>query len=365
MALKRWNGTSWEVYVEGATTSVAHSGFHDSGQTDEILGRLVFNTQSGNYTVASTDAGVFRCISVNSSSAATVTLPAYSTVPFAPGTVVNILQSGAGKVTVSGVPGVTLNAPIGATTAGQGGIIVLTNLSANVWAVNGNDSGVAVPNLVGLTTAAADAALTAGRLTKGTATSSYTSNSALNLKVTSQSTDAGSFVVINTPISYAYTTYLATPSTPNLTYYGSQGVFKISNYNSAYLYAVTAGTISGDTVTLPGATSEAYISAKSFSGGDSSPSRYYANHSADYTADTRYSYACGTSCDTCQYCHCGTGAPCDGQSWGQCGCPGAMCWYGSYSCNCRTNYCSGGSAPSLIDQPGYTWNGSNEWYKIV
>jgi hypothetical protein len=364
MALKRWNGTSWEVYVnsDGASYPSTHSSTHSAGASDEVHGRAVFNPQTGNYTLTSSDQGVFRYISVNSSSATTVTVPAYSTVAFAPGACVNILQAGTGKVTVSGATGVTINAPFGATTPGQGGIITLTNLSSNAWALNNNDAGIAVPNLVGLTTTQANAALTSAGLTTGTATSSYTSTSSLDLKVSSQTVAAGTFVPRNTAISYSYTTYLATPAQPTVTYSGYRGIFKISPYNASYIYTVTAGTISGDTLTLPSATSESYVSAKSFAGGDSSASRHYANHSADYTPDTRYSYVCGSSCDTCQYCHCGTGPPCDGQSYGQCGCPDFMCWYGSYSCNCHDNYCSGGSAPSLINQPGYTWNGSNEWY---
>lgn len=225
---------------------------------------------------------------------------------------------------------------------------------------------VPVPNLIGLSPAAADAAISTAQLTKGTVTSGYTSTASLDNKVGVQSVAAGTLVPPGTTIDYTYTTYLATPVTPTITYQGYQGKFTITNYNSAYIYTVTAGTVSGSTLTLPSATSTASVSAKSFAGGDSSGSQAYSNHSADYTADTRYSYACGTACDTCQYCGCGTCASLGvsgSQSWGQCGCPSTMCWYGSYSCNCRTVYCSGGSAPALIDQPGYTWNGSNEWYK--
>lgn len=227
---------------------------------------------------------------------------------------------------------------------------------------------VPVPDLIGLSPAQADALITSSQLTKGTVTSGFTSNASLDNKVGAQTIAAGTLVPPGSALGYTYTTFLATPPQPTLTYLGYQGRFTISNYSASYIYTVTAGTVSGSTLTLPSATSEAYVSAQSFAGGASSPTRYYANKAPSYTPDTRYSYACGTACDTCQYCGCGTCASLGvsgSQSWGQCGCPGTMCWYGSYSCNCRTVYCSGGSAPSLINEPGYTWNGSNEWYKIV
>jgi hypothetical protein len=244
-----------------------------------------------------------------------------------------------------------------------GGVWKATNQSfvkiGGVW----KSLSVAVPDLIGLSPAAADAALTAAQLTKGTASSGYTSSLALDNKVGVQSIAAGTLVTPGTVVDYTYTTYLATPATPTITYQGATGKFTITNYNAAYLYEVTAGSVVGNTLTLPSATSTASVKARSFVGGDWSGSQAYSNHYADMTPDTRYCNPTGTyCCASSQYCHCGTGAPCDSQSWGQCGCPAEMCWYGSYCTQNCTSYDCGGSAPALIDQPGYTWSGT-EWYK--
>lgn len=365
MALKRWNGTSWEVYVQGAQPPAAHVTNHGAGSTDPVLGRITFSNKTGNYTIALSDEGAYRYIAVNSSSAVTITVPAYSSVPFPTGARVNIIQTGTGKVTVAAATGVTISAPFGLSSSGQGGVINLTQLSANSWGLNGNDQGIPVPNIVGLTTTVADSTITNANLTKGTTTSVNTSNSSLNNIVASQTVAAGTFVNMGSPVGYTYNTYVATPAQPNLSYLGTTGRFTITNYNAAYIYSTTAGTISGSTLTLPSANSSATVVARSFAGGDASPGRYYENKAHSYTPDTRYCTVTGQyCCETGQYCHCGTDAPCDGQSWGQCGCPGPMCWYGSYC----TKYCDsvscGGSAPALINEPGYT-NGGSEWYKIV
>lgn len=230
---------------------------------------------------------------------------------------------------------------------------------------------VPVPNLAGLTTTQADAAIAAAQLTKGTVTSGYTSTAAYDNKVGAQTIAAGTLVVPGTAVGYTYTTYRATPATPTLSYYSTTGKFQITNYNSAYIYTISAGTRSGSIVTLPSGTSSATIKAQSFSGGSYSGTRTYANHVAEYTPDTRYEYDCGTYECNCGWkscgCECGGGG-CGcygnaGQSWGQCGCPGTMCWY-NYGCDTCTRRCTGGSAPQLITVTGYTWTGS-EWYKIT
>lgn len=256
--------------------------------------------------------------------------------------------------------------------SGKPELPVWKEVSTTFVKVNGvwESLSVPVPDLAGLSPEQADAAITAAQLTKGTTSSGFTSNQSLDNKVGAQTIAAGTLVVPGTALGYTFTTYKATPEQPTLSYYGTTGKFQITNYNSSYIYTISSGTRSGSIVTLPGANTSATIKAQSFSGGDFSPTTTYEQKSARYTEDTRYSYPCGTACDTCQNCGCecaGGGCGCypnASQSWGQCGCPGTMCWYGSYECNCRTTYCSGGSAPSLINEPGYTWTGL-EWYKIT
>ena len=158
------------------------------------------------------------------------------------------------------------------------------------------------------------------------------------------------------------------PVKPTVSYV-SYGAFRLTNYNPLYRYTLVpnAGTSttpdSSGNFTLSSTTVACTITP---SFGPDGPATTVERKPASYTPDTRYCVVVGQYCSAYgQYCHCGTDAPCDGQSWGQCGCPGSMCWYGSYCAQYSNQYNCGGSAPALINEPGYTWNGSNEWYKIV
>jgi hypothetical protein len=137
MAVKRYNGTTWEVYAgnDSGSRPGVHSSTHDGGGSDELRGRLTFNSQTGSYTLTLNDEGVYRCVAINSASATTVTIPALS---FPAGSMVNIAQQGAGIVTVAAGAGVTLYAPKGAKSVGQGAVITLLQISTNTWALFGS-----------------------------------------------------------------------------------------------------------------------------------------------------------------------------------------------------------------------------------
>lgn len=64
---------------------------------------------TGSYTLALSDAG--RLVEVSSAGAATVTVPADATVNFPVGTEIEIMQEGAGEVTIAAAGGVTLRSP--------------------------------------------------------------------------------------------------------------------------------------------------------------------------------------------------------------------------------------------------------------
>ena len=66
----------------------------------------VENVQAGNYTLALDDTG--KVVSVDSSSAVTVTVPANATVAFPVGTLVNVYRAGTGTVGIVGAGGVTV-----------------------------------------------------------------------------------------------------------------------------------------------------------------------------------------------------------------------------------------------------------------
>lgn len=137
MAVKRWNGTAWEVYAgnDGAGLPALHASTHEAGGSDEFRGRVLFNNQTASYTLTLADEGAFRCVNINSASATTVTIPALS---WPLGAQVNIAQQGAGKITVTAGSGVTLNAPKGTKSMGPGAVMTLINTGTNTWALAGS-----------------------------------------------------------------------------------------------------------------------------------------------------------------------------------------------------------------------------------
>ena len=100
---------------------------------------LAANNQTANYTLALTDVGL--CVVMNSASALTLSVPANSLVNFSVGTVVNVLQFGAGQVTISGQSGVSLFASTPTTpltTRTQYSFLTLWQYTTNGWLVSGD-----------------------------------------------------------------------------------------------------------------------------------------------------------------------------------------------------------------------------------
>lgn len=88
------------------------------------------NTQTGTtYTLVLSDQG--GLVTLSNASAVTVTVPTNASVAFATGTVINLLNLGAGSVTVSAAGGVTINGS--ATTLTQNGQVTLVKLGTNTW----------------------------------------------------------------------------------------------------------------------------------------------------------------------------------------------------------------------------------------
>lgn len=82
---------------------------------DSALGQLTLNAQTGTtYTFVLTD-NRNKLITASNAAAQTYTIPLNSSVAFPTGSVINIIQIGAGQVTIQGASGVTV-ASIGATS---------------------------------------------------------------------------------------------------------------------------------------------------------------------------------------------------------------------------------------------------------
>ena len=95
------------------------------------------NIQTGTtYTLALGDAG--GIVTAVNADPVTITIPTNASVAFPVGTVVNVLASGAGAVTVEGAFGVTINGAWGAVEiAAQWQGVALVQVAANTWIASG------------------------------------------------------------------------------------------------------------------------------------------------------------------------------------------------------------------------------------
>lgn len=96
------------------------------------------NTQTGTaYTLVLGDAG--EVIEMNNAAANTVTIPPNSSVAFPVGTIIEVLQYGAGQTTIAAGVGVTLRSPAGKTkTAVQYSSATLRKRATDEWMLEGD-----------------------------------------------------------------------------------------------------------------------------------------------------------------------------------------------------------------------------------
>jgi hypothetical protein len=99
--------------------------------------QLTINAQTGTtYTFILTDQG--GLVTASNASASTYTVPANATVAYATGTRIELLNIGAGAVTLSPAAGVTLT---GTTTVLQNGRVFLVKQATNTWYINACGTG--------------------------------------------------------------------------------------------------------------------------------------------------------------------------------------------------------------------------------
>lgn len=96
---------------------------------------VVTNAQTTSYTLVLADAG--KLIEINNAGATTLTIPADASVAFPVGTKIDVLQTGAGQVTIAG-SGFTPNATPGLKISAQWGAATLVKRGTNSWVVIGN-----------------------------------------------------------------------------------------------------------------------------------------------------------------------------------------------------------------------------------
>jgi len=102
------------------------------------LTKATINSQTGTtYTLVLADAG--KTIDLNNASSITLTVPLNSSVAYPVGTRIDIVQSGAGQVTIAATGGVTINSKGAALKiTGQWSAATLIQRSANTWVLVGD-----------------------------------------------------------------------------------------------------------------------------------------------------------------------------------------------------------------------------------
>lgn len=121
--------------------SIGETGWGASVNTNfdtiDTLGYSVSaTTQSGTtYTLALTDRG--KVVEFTNAGAVALTVPTNASVAFPIGTIIGLLQYGAGQVTISGA-GVTLRSASGFKTAAQYSTVWLRKRATDEWVVTGD-----------------------------------------------------------------------------------------------------------------------------------------------------------------------------------------------------------------------------------
>jgi len=122
------------------TASASGVAFSDGTQTKEgVPSRTTISQQSGSYNL-STGGLTHRdnLIELSSASALTLTIPTNATTAYPVGTSIDILQTGAGQVTIAGAVGVTVNATPGLKLRAQWSSATLFKRATDTWVVMGD-----------------------------------------------------------------------------------------------------------------------------------------------------------------------------------------------------------------------------------
>ena len=126
--------------VSSGTLTVSSSGivFTDGTQTQEgVPSRTTIIQKTAGYTLSDA-AERDELIEMNAAGAVTLTIPLDSTLNFPVGTSIQVLQTGAGQVSVAGAVGVTVNGTPGLKLRTQWSAATLFKRAANTWVVYGD-----------------------------------------------------------------------------------------------------------------------------------------------------------------------------------------------------------------------------------
>jgi hypothetical protein len=147
----QWNGSAWvssTIFNSNINNSAAisYSKLNLNNSVDytdlkdgvaKASFRSTLNPQTGtSYTLQLTDLA--KLITLSNTSAITLTIPLESSVAFAIGDRIDVLQSNTGQVTIAGAGGVTVNATPGLKLRARWSSATLIKLDTNSWVVIGD-----------------------------------------------------------------------------------------------------------------------------------------------------------------------------------------------------------------------------------
>jgi hypothetical protein len=106
-------------------------------EVDTTRTTSTLNAQTASYTLVLSDAG--KTITMSVGSANNLTVPLNSSVAFATGTMINVIQIGAGQTTLVATSGVTINSKSGnLKITGQYSGVSLYKRDTNTWVAIGD-----------------------------------------------------------------------------------------------------------------------------------------------------------------------------------------------------------------------------------
>lgn len=119
------------------TGTTAASWDYDIDGTSGATAPVSTSAQVDSYTLALSDAG--KLVEMGKGTAQTLTVPTNTAAPFPVGTKIDVLQTGAGQVTIAGADGtVTINATPGLKISAQWGAASLVKRATNTWVAVGS-----------------------------------------------------------------------------------------------------------------------------------------------------------------------------------------------------------------------------------
>lgn len=144
-AIERWDGSAWATWgaLSGGGAPAAHASTHAAAGTDPVslddsqVAPLAPNDQTGTtYTFVLADGR--KLVTASNAAGQTFTVPPNSSVAYPLGTVLSIVQKGAGQVTLAAGAGVTLSSAHGLKTSAQYATVALTKILTDTWVVSGD-----------------------------------------------------------------------------------------------------------------------------------------------------------------------------------------------------------------------------------